>query len=215
MFDAIFFDLDGTLIDTESLAMACNVEAFAALGQPVSEDILHAMVGKDFAAVTEMLQQHMPDLDLPRLVAEVEDRFNRGMDAGLALKSGAHELLAHLPAPAALVTSSGRDGAHRKLQIAGIAAAFVTVVTATDVTRRKPYPDPYLLAAERLGVDPRRCLVFEDSEIGAEAAYRAGCVVVQVPDFLPPTGRWAHHVAPDLLRGAAMAGLTLTFPLAG
>jgi beta-phosphoglucomutase-like phosphatase (HAD superfamily) len=49
--------------------------------------------------------------------------------------------------------------------------------------------------------------VFEDSETGAEAAYRAGCTVVQVPDVVPSEGRWAHHLAPDLLTGARMAGL--------
>ena len=62
--------------------------------------------------------------------------------------------------------------------------------------------------AERLGVSPARCLAFEDSETGAEAAHRAGCTVVQVPDVGQATGRWAHHLARDLIDGAARAGLT-------
>ena len=105
------------------------------------------------------------------------------------------------------MTSTGRVGAHRKLGIAGIAEAFTHVVTLDDVRAAKPDPEPYLLAASLFGVAPARCLVFEDSETGAEAAHRAGCVVVQVPDVVPSRGRWAHHLAPDLLTGARMAGL--------
>jgi beta-phosphoglucomutase-like phosphatase (HAD superfamily) len=83
------------------------------------------------------------------------------------------------------------------------------VITLDDVTAAKPAPDPYLLAANKLGVAPARCLVFEDSEAGAEAAHRAGCRVVQVPDVVPSEGRWAHHLAPSLLEGALAAGLKL------
>ena len=71
----------------------------------------------------------------------------------------------------------------------------------------KPHPEPYLLAASLLNVDPARCLVFEDSEAGAQAAHRAGMVVVQVPDVVPSDGKWAHHLAGDLLEGARLAGL--------
>ena len=106
-----------------------------------------------------------------------------------------------------MVTSSGRDEAHHKIGVVGLRAAFPTVVTVDDVTRAKPDPEPYLLAARLLGVSPSRCLVFEDSEAGAEAAHRAGCVVVQVPDVVQASGRWAHHVAPDLMSGARRAGL--------
>ncbi|MBA4349649.1 MAG: HAD family phosphatase, partial [Rhodobacter sp.] len=76
-----------------------------------------------------------------------------------------------------------------------------------DVSEPKPAPEPYLLAAARLGVDPTRCLVFEDSDVGAEAAHRAGCTVVQVPDVAPTEGRFARHLAADLLAGARAAGI--------
>ena len=104
-------------------------------------------------------------------------------------------------------TSTSRAGAHRKLAIAGIARSFAHVVTLDDVRAPKPAPEPYLMAAQLFGFDPTRCLAFEDSETGAEAAHHAGCVVVQVPDLVPSQGRWAHHLAPDLLSGARMAGL--------
>ena len=89
----------------------------------------------------------------------------------------------------------------------GLSDSFAMVVTVDDVVRAKPDPEPYLLAARTLGVDATRCLVFEDSEAGAEAAHRAGCTVVHVPDMVPSSGRWAHHVAADLMAGARLAGL--------
>lgn len=209
MYDAYLFDLDGTLIDTESIALRSNMAVFAALGHPVDEDFLHRLIGKDAASSAAIILDRVPGIDLAALERELVAAFDRDIEQGLPLKPGAVELLGQLDAPVALVTSSSRAGAWRKLRLAGLAEAFVEVVTRDDVVAAKPAPDPYLLAAERLGVAPARCLVFEDSEVGAEAALRAGCRVVQVPDILSTEGRFAHHVAPTLLEGARLAGLAL------
>jgi HAD superfamily hydrolase (TIGR01509 family) len=210
MFDAILFDLDGTLIDTESLAMAAGIAAFADLGHPVTLDFLHSLVGVDLPTASQRIAHSHPTLDQAALHPVWQQGFVAAMDRdGLAMKSGALDLLTARLRPMALVTSSGRHEAHRKLAKVGIADHFDVVITLDDVTAPKPSPAPYLLAAERLGVDPTRCLVFEDSETGAEAAHRAGCFVVQVPDVAPSTGRWAHHLADDLLAGARLAGLLI------
>jgi HAD superfamily hydrolase (TIGR01509 family) len=168
---------------------------------------MHALVGKDEPTAARIIRAALPDADLDADNRHWREGFAAGVDRGLELKPGAAELLSLVRQPLAIVTSTGRVEAHRKLGIAGIARAFSHVVTLDDVMAPKPAPDPYLLAAALLGLDPGRCLVFEDSETGAEAAYRAGCVVVQVPDVVPSRGRWAHHLAPDLLTGARMAGL--------
>lgn len=207
MYDAILFDLDGTLIDTESIALVTGMAAFAAHGHPVDEAFMHALVGKDEPTAAEIIRAALPGVDLHGVNLHWRQGFNAGVDTGLALKPGAMDLLPALSAPLAIVTSTGREGAHRKLGLAGIAGAFTHVVTLDDVRAPKPDPEPYLLAASLFGVSPARCLVFEDSETGAEAAHRAGCTVVQVPDMVPSQGRWAHHLAPDLLTGARMAGL--------
>ena len=206
-YDAIFFDLDGTLIDTESIALATGMAAFAAHGHPVDHSFMHGLVGKDEPTAARIIRAALPGVDLAAVNLHWRKGFNDGVDAGLDLKPGARDLLPALSAPLAIVTSTGRVGAHRKLGIAGIADAFTHVVTLDDVRLPKPDPEPYLLAATLFGVAPARCLVFEDSETGAEAAHRAGCTVVQVPDIVPSEGRWAHHLAPDLLTGARMAGL--------
>ncbi|GAB1361953.1 HAD family phosphatase [Rhodobacter sp.] len=207
MYDALFFDLDGTLIDTESIAAATGIAAFAAHGHAVDEAFMHALIGKDEPTSSAIIRAALPEADLDAIGLDWRAGFEAGVERGLPLKPGAAEILANPALPRVLVTSTRREGAHRKLGIAGIAGAFAHVVTLNDVEAPKPAPAPYLLAAQLLGVAPARCLVFEDSETGAEAAWRAGCTVVQVPDIAPSQGRWAHHLAPDLLTGARMAGL--------
>ena len=206
-YDALLFDLDGTLVDTEALAASTGIAAFAAHGWAIDSTFMHQLVGKDEPTAGRIIRAALPDADLDRIGPEWRAAFSAGLETGLQLKPGAAEVLAIPGLPRALVTSTDRAGAHRKLAIAGLTSAFAQVVTLDDVSAAKPAPAPYLLAAQLLGVSPTRCLVFEDSETGAESASRAGCVVVQIPDFVPSEGKWAHFVAPDLVSGARMAGL--------
>lgn len=207
MYDAVLFDLDGTLVDTEILAQRAGLAAFAALGHPVDLVFMHSLVGKDLPSSEAIIKAAMPTLDIAAFNQLWGDAFKASITADLPIKAGVRELLGAIRLPCAVVTSSGRQQAAHKLTLTGLTGFFETVVVIEDVVNSKPAPDPFLLAATRLGVSAARCLVFEDSDTGAEAAHRAGCTVVQVPDTAPTTGPFAHFVAPDVLTGAKMAGL--------
>lgn len=207
MFDAVIFDLDGTLIDTERLAIAANIAAFEAMGVLVEHDFLHSLVGKDLPEGERLIVARYPRIDLVELDRRVEASMRRELLSGMPLKPQVRELLSLITLPKAIATSSSRASAARKVGQAGLVADFLHVITLDDVAQAKPAPDPYLLAAKLLGVSPTRCLVFEDSEVGAQAAHAAGMRVVQVPDVVPSEGRFAHHLAEDLLSGARLAGL--------
>ncbi len=210
-YDAVVFDLDGTLIDTESLCNLAGVEACANLGFPVSMAFFESLAGIDDRTRARLIEEHVgATVELAAFLTEWDRLCSERFARGIPVKAGAVELLEGLEAagvPVALATSSRRGPAEEKLAATGLGRFFRTVVTFDDVAAPKPAPDPYLLAAERLGADPRRCLAFEDSETGARAAHAAGMTVVQVPDLHPTKGAHAHHVAPSLLEGALLAGL--------
>ncbi|WP_210529365.1 HAD family hydrolase [Rubellimicrobium arenae] len=210
-FDAVVFDLDGTLIDTEHLCNLAGVEACANLGFPVSQAFFESLAGIDDRTRARMIEEHVGStVELGAFLAEWDRLCSERFAQGIPIKPGAVELLERLGAagvPVALATSSRRGPAEEKVAAADLGRHFRTLVTFDDVAAPKPAPDPYLLAAERLGVPPSRCLAFEDSETGARSAHAAGLTVVQVPDLHPTKGAHAHHVAATLLEGATAAGL--------
>jgi HAD superfamily hydrolase (TIGR01509 family) len=207
MFDAVIFDLDGTLIDSEAVTQAAGMEAFAALGVTVEPGFLHGLIGIDDQTGAGLIRARFPDLDTEAFARAWTAGTRRRYAAGVPLKPGTEELLAGIALPKALATSSTRRQADHKLGATGLGVHFARVITFDDVTSPKPHPEPYLLAARLLGVDPARCLAFEDSETGARSAHAAGMTVVQVPDIVPATGAFAHFVAPDLLTGARRFGI--------
>jgi HAD superfamily hydrolase (TIGR01509 family) len=206
-FAAAIFDLDGTLIDTERLAIGEGIAAFAAAGIAVDPAVLHGLVGKDDVTSSGILARLYPALDPVAFREDWGRRFLARLDSGIPLRPQAAEVLAAVALPKAVATSSTRVQADRKLAMTGLARHFAAVVTYDDVSRPKPDPEPFLRAATLLGVDPGQCVAFEDSETGARSARAAGMVVVQVPDIVPTVGEHAHHVAPDLMAGARAVGL--------
>lgn len=208
---AVVFDLDGTLIDTETLCNAAGLVTCRALGIDITADFFESLAGIHDARRVELISARIGrPVDFDHFMNLWDAECTRGFAKGVPVKPGVAEVMALISAralPVALATSSRRDPARQKLVAAGLAGHFATVVTVEDVARPKPAPDPYLLAAQRLGVDPARCLAFEDSETGAASAHAAGMTVVQIPDLHPASGDHAHYIASDLMTGARAAGL--------
>ena len=171
-FDAVLFDLDGTLVD--STASVIRSWRRFADHYGVSAEALHENHGQPARAlISRLLPAELRDEGLARVLElELSDAVD------LPGVRGAHAFYDSIPAARrAVVTSGTRPLATARLQAAGFAAPEV-FVTADDVTRGKPDPEPFLTAAALLGVDPARCLVVEDATAGILAARAAGCAVI-------------------------------------
>ena len=175
-FDAFLFDMDGTLIN--SIAATERVWGNWARKHGLDvEAFLPTMHGR--RGIDTITALNLPGVD-PRAEALEVERGEIEDVEGVVAIDGAIAFLAALPADRwAIVTSAPIALARRRLEAAGIALPQ-TIVTAEDVKTGKPSPEGYLLAASRLGVDPARCLVFEDVEAGVKAGERAGAGVVVV-----------------------------------
>ena len=189
---AVLLDMDGTLLDTEKVYFDSLVAALNAFGY--TDDIValcHAMVGLPGPECELMLRdrygESFPLTEISKAFVAKRDEI---LETGMPLKRGAVELLDALQAvecPFAIVTSSSRRTANEHLTLAGIRTRFETILTRDDVTRGKPSPDLYLLAASRLGLKPQSCVAVEDSNHGVTAAHAAGAITIMVPDMVPPT----------------------------
>lgn len=211
-FDAVIFDLDGTLLATEQMTIETGEAALARMGRVAPDGLLASLVGIDEPTSRGILRDHLgADFDFPHLDRMwAEAMIERRDRDGIPLRPHVHTLLDALRAAGlafAIATSSTGDQAREKLAAAGLTDSFDIVVTRSDVPSPKPAPDVYLLAARRLGIEPARCLAFEDSDVGAIAARAAGMTVVQVPDMVPLSGENADFLATDLIAGARGIGL--------
>ena len=215
-FEAVIFDMDGLLIDTEVLARVTWRMAASDCGFELDDALFEQLVGRTRRDSGVILTDRFGDgFSLETFRARCSSHWEVVVaERGIALKPGALELLAVLDArrlPRAVATSTGRDGAERSLALAGVLDRFPVLVTGDLVERGKPAPDIFLLAAERLGVAPDACLVLEDSISGIRAADAAGMTPVMIPDLVAPSAeieRLAYRVLPSLHAVAELLSAT-------
>jgi HAD superfamily hydrolase (TIGR01509 family) len=186
---AVVFDMDGLMLDSERAVLRCWQQAAAEAGLHLDDAVWLGMVGISAPACTQLLHPHMPPSQAQALFERTEVLYEARIAAGVPLHAGIVELLELLSRHGiarAVATSTRRPRALHKLQHAGLLRYFDVVATSSDVPRPKPAPDVYLLAARQLGVAPSECLVLEDSPAGVRAALAAGMLPIQVPDLVAP-----------------------------
>jgi mannitol-1-/sugar-/sorbitol-6-phosphatase len=189
--EALLFDNDGTLVSSLESVHRCWTrwaEEFGITAEEFARVELHGRPAVEIAA--DLLPADVVPQALARIEQlEVEDVPN----GGVHLLPGTRAFLDALPADRwAVVTSATRRLAEARLEAVGILPK--TLVAADDVTRGKPDPEPYLLAARELGVDPARCVVFEDAPAGLRAGRAAGMTTVALT-----TTHQAHELDADLV----------------
>jgi HAD superfamily hydrolase (TIGR01509 family) len=187
--EAVVFDLDGVLIQSEEVWDAVRERYVRERGGRYDEEVQRAMMGMSAPEWSRFLHEEAGVSDDPDTInREVVERMLDAYRRELPLAPGAVEAVRRTAAalPLALASSSNREVFEAALELAGIADCFRATVSSEEVAHGKPEPDVYLEAARRLGVAPERCAAVEDSHAGIRSAKAAGMRVVAIPNASYP-----------------------------
>jgi HAD superfamily hydrolase (TIGR01509 family) len=218
--DAVIFDLDGVLLDSEQLWNEAKEQLVRLVGGRWREDAPRAMMGMSSPEWSAYMHDELGvDLDVEEINRRVVQQLEELYRERLPLLPGAVEAVRSLGArwPLGLASSSNREIIDLALSLAGLTDAFAATVSSEEVPRGKPAPDVYLEAARRLGVQAERCVAIEDSSNGLRAAAAAPMAVIAVPnEHYPPSDDALAHagavvesvgdVTPDLVERVSTRG---------
>ncbi len=188
---ALIFDCDGTLADTMPVHYRAWVRILAGVGIPFGEVRFYQLGGIPTAKIVRIIAAEtgvpLTDTQVEGLTVAKEEHFVEMLSDVTAI-APVREIAERYRGKLPMAVASGgyRDAVARTLRVVGMADWFDAVVCAEDTARHKPDPDVFLEAARRLNVEASECVVFEDTDIGLEAARRAGMVGVDVRLWLPP-----------------------------
>lgn len=198
-FDAVIFDLDGVIVDSEPRHLAAFERVFAELlgGRPHGLDLPSYIGRSDEAVWLDFIERHRPARPLAELTRWKQEEYLRVLRAEQPIFPGIPALVRRLAAACRLAVASG--SVHRiiaeVLALHDLRSHIPVVASVEDVGRAKPAPDVFLHAARLLGVPPSSCCVVEDSAAGVAAGRAAGMTVIAITNSLPPERlRDAHHV---------------------
>ena len=202
--DAVVFDNDGLLLDTESVWTRAEEDLFELRGTQFTPADKRELVGTSAEIAGGILERRLGE---PGRAAELIEELNElvvaELEHGVEAMIGARELLERLRergTPIGLVSNSPLRFVQRSIEIVGFEDLFDVVLSAHEVAAPKPAPDPYLEACRRLGVEPGPSVVaLEDSPTGVAAAKAAGLTVIGVPSIEGIALEEAHHIAESLL----------------
>lgn len=203
---AAIWDMDGTLFDTERLALECGEEICNTDGYPNARDTLIKLIGRTAKDSDDIIRadfgQHVDTHELrQRKHVLIDERIERH---GIPVKPGVRPTLhwlAERGIPSAVASSTHQATVLSHLEREKLLEFFQLVIGGDQIQRGKPHPEIFLTAAERLKVRPEHCVVFEDSYNGVIAAHEAGMRVVMIPDLIPPNAEIldrVHHTLRSL-----------------
>jgi HAD superfamily hydrolase (TIGR01509 family) len=204
--DAVVFDLDGVLVDSEHVWDEARMELATERGRPWHDQASRDMMGMSSLEWSRYMHNVIGLEDPPtEISAEVVRRLEEIYRRELPLIDGAVEAVERLAVrwPLGLASSSNRELIDLALELSALAPFFRVTVSSEEVARGKPAPDVYLEAARRLGVAPERCAAVEDSENGIRSAKAAGMRVLVLPNPRYPPAEDALALAEDVLESLA------------
>ncbi|MFD2164792.1 HAD family hydrolase [Thalassotalea euphylliae] len=187
--EAVLFDMDGTIFDSETVHREAWKITAGQFGQVFTNDMYLQFIGvttPDCMKLAVNMFDHA--FELEQFSPCYYDNLKTLAQTAVPLKQGFQAYLNKLKLlnkPLGLVTSSGQSGVESNFAHYDFLDDFTVIISRDDVSHFKPHPEPYLKACQKLGVQPSKTLVFEDSNTGATAAIEAGCVTVGIPDLMP------------------------------
>jgi len=203
---ALILDLDGTLIDTETVSKNAWEQAARELGFEFPQALYASIAGRSIASARRKIKSFIANsADFDRFMHIAHDIYINDMNTnGVRVNEGVHEIVdyAGQTALAAMIaTSTARQYADMKMKLSGLEGHLHVAVAGDEVENGKPAPDLFLRAAAIASVRPEQCIVIEDAEAGVEAAHAAGMIPIMVPSTIDPSDnvrQICHAVVPDL-----------------
>lgn len=202
------FDMDGLLFDTEQVYQDTWHEIAAERGIVLGEGYLKAISGTSGSHMCHVIESYYHVSDGTDIMNECLKRVREKLARHVPVKKGAFEILSAFREAGirmAVASSSTPEQIRANLHTAGMETYFEELVSGSEVAHGKPAPDIFLYAAEKLGLKPEECFIFEDSENGIRSGHAAGCVTVMIPDMIQPSPEilpCCTHICPDLLQAS-------------
>ncbi len=184
------FDMDGTLFDTEKLYWQAWIETADTFGLERKPEMPKVMSGASIPTLLSRIPQFFPQVDPNEYLNRVFARVKKNIEENLEMKSGVVEILTYLKEnnfSIAIASSSDTESIRKNILRTGIDKFFDAIIGGDQVTKGKPAPDIFLLAAKKINVPPSDCYIFEDSMNGIRAAYAANSAPIMVIDMIEPT----------------------------
>jgi len=190
---ALIFDLDGLMLDTESIARAIWMREAELMSLPIDAELYSSLIGRTYADISATLEKAFHGkADAAEYIDRCLSHYRARILDPIPTMPGLPEMLDYCDAHGllkAVGTSSGRSMAEIKLRSGGIEGRFDAMLTGSDVAKGKPDPEIFLKCAEKLGLEPSECVVLEDSPNGVIAGRAAGMRVVMIPNLIQPDER--------------------------